>query len=807
MNDSIVEIPPRTIRRYMNYMITAAVIWCVFGTTISGPIFSGLLLALNLSKAQIGFVMSLGLLFLPMQMIGALIQKQFFHRKKFWFVCVFIHYSCFFFIAALTATWMKLPASLALSAFMLLYAASQCSAQLSGAVGSAWTGDLIPPRESTDFWNRRTAMVLLANMVAGIVMGKVVDILGKDERSTYAITMGVGALFGYFSMFSNVIMRDPYPHPVRGESPFKQIREIISSASFRQVTAFFSFQSMAAWVASGFIFVYLQKDMNFSMTSIQILLAIACMVGFFAAFLFRIIGSKYGNKPVLVLCTLLKSVEFVLYAQMLPGNGMLDELGIWFFNHLSVSFGLPPITFQPGLISAIPVFIMGGLVNIGLGSSQMAIITSTGNRKLRSLSIGIFYSMTGIAGFIVSSQSGLLYEYLDTLDVLRNSRYNSFSILAAITALGYFLSVFIIARLREDGAAPTVDVVKTLFSSNPIRSIYHAHLLSQPMNEFHREETLRRAHGSLIANELISDLYSPSSRIRDGALLNIGRMENEVAPELVEEVIKLLDIPELGMQAIAARSLGRLRTESAIPALIRHFDDDDLALAQACLSAASWIGSQEAENSICAILRNPRRRSLWPIAAEALSRIGDHRYVRLVFPLIENERYRVLKLQALISICRLLLPTKSKIHPLFEAEERLPGVEIERLLKQFCNHPIWMATSADRLNFEELITLYDHSDMVGCMERILPPQLALYNIRKPAHAEPGAFLGERFVPGRMRESGLNSDSYPAVSIWLQLKLWALLRYDPGETDRFVFLTALIAAERLVCYRYSHTDEL
>ena len=95
------NIPPRLIRRYMNYMIVAALIWCFFGAVVSGPLQAGLLLSLQLSKAQIGFVMSLSLLFLPMQMIGALLQQRFFHRKRFWFWCILVHYSSFLGIALL----------------------------------------------------------------------------------------------------------------------------------------------------------------------------------------------------------------------------------------------------------------------------------------------------------------------------------------------------------------------------------------------------------------------------------------------------------------------------------------------------------------------------------------------------------------------------------------------------------------------------------------------------------------------------------------------------------------------------------
>lgn len=804
-------IPPRVVRRYLNYMIVAAMIWCFFGASIGGPIFSGLLLALDLTKAQIGFVMSIGLLFLPMQMIGAILQQRFFHRKRFWMICVLVHYSSFLGISLLTACWLKLPASLALMVFMGTYALSQFSAQLSGAVGNAWAGEIIPPRESTAFWNRRSGAVLIASMVAGILMGKMVDILGKDNRSTYAIIMGVGVIFGYLSMFSNLVMRDPDPHPHKDGSPFLQIKSILGNRQFLWVTAFFSFQSMAGWVSSGFIFVYLQRDMSFSMTSIQILSAVSCLVGFASAYFFRIVGSKYGNKPILVLCSILKAGEFVLWGTLRSGNGFLDELGMWAINNISTTFNLGHLSLQPGLIGTLPVFMVGGFVNIGIGSSQMAIITSTGNKRDRSLSIGIFYSLVGISSFLVSSQSGLLYEYFDSLKFIQESSFNSFNVLSLITAVGYFLSVFIISNFREDGSASTTNVMRTIFSSNPVRSVYHAHLLSQPMTEGHRMETLRRAQGALISNELIKDLYSPSSRVRDGALLNVCRLEGKLPPELEAEVIKLIDIPEIGMQAMAARTLGRLRVGSAVPALLRHVDDiGDMALAQACIFSLGLIGDPAAENSLCAVLDNRRCQALWPLAAEALSRLGtgDCRHTRRIFMVLENESYWVLRQQTLISLCRLMLEDHSTAHTLFEAEEKMPGAEVEKRLRGICQHPLWAQLSLPPPSFEAAIGACDHDDYTGALDVVLPAMLSLYNIR-PQHAgmTPAQFLSERFGNGRMRDAGLNHDTYPATNLWLQLKLWAELKYETDGRDRFLLLTALVAGERLLSCRQSFGGEL
>lgn len=76
-----------------------------------------------------------------------------------------------------------------------------------------------------------------------------------------------------------------------------------------------------------------------------------------------------------------------------------------------------------------------------------------------------------------------------------------------------------------------------------------ANLLSQPMSEGHRVEMLNRTAGNLVAGEVLQSLWNPSSRVRDGALLTLSRNSEKAAdPALLAEVIRLLDIPELGMQ-------------------------------------------------------------------------------------------------------------------------------------------------------------------------------------------------------------------------------------------------------------------
>ena len=795
------DIPPRMVRRYMDYFIGSMVVWCIFSAAVNGPMFSGLLNVLELTPPQIGFIMSIWSLCLPLQLIGSLVQQKYFRRKTFWAVSRVIHYSSYLLLALLTAMWTGIPTSTAVTLFVVIFFIVNGTAQLTGAIENAWMGEVIPPRESTAFWNRRNGFAMFAGIVAGLIAGKCADLLGRDQRSTYVIMLSGGVVFGYASMFAMLAMRDrDTSHDLKG-SMLGQIRDVVQNKPFRQIVGFWVCQHIGTCLLNSFYFLYLLRDMKMSMFCVQTLAVCSSLVGLAGAFFFRIVGHRYGNKPVLILCTVMKVFEFILTALWLPDFHLFDDFGNGLLRGLGNLTGLPVPTVPEGVFTVLPAMIVAGFFNVGLAASQMALITSTGPREQRSTSIAIFYAVLGVFGFATMTLSGFAYKYFGMLDWVREAGMTPYTLLALCSALVFALSIFIIARYREDGAAATGTLVRTIFSGNPIRTVYQAHALSQPIGEVSRITKLRRIHSTLISDEVLHGLYSPSSRVRDSALLNISTMEEKASANIVDELIRLLDLPELGLQAMAARTLGRLREKKALPRLIAHFRDNDLALAQACIFAAGLIGEVEAESELRNILSDMRFHGRWPHAAEALSRLGtgDFRYTKDIFKVLANESFWVLRQQTLISLARLMMHDKNAAYVVFDAETRNSGQEIERLLKQISLHPVWKHCLPDeKADFEALINDYDKGDYIGCIHRLLPLELELYGIRPEDPAmTPAEFLSMRFAAGGMREKGLEAPTYAANNLWLQLKLWAELRYDTDGTDRFLLLSVLIAAAELL----------
>ncbi|MDD3119616.1 MAG: MFS transporter, partial [Victivallales bacterium] len=452
----------RMTRKGMDFSILSAVLWSVFYAATTGPVLAGLFLVLKLNNFQIGLVNSMTMLVLPAQVIGAVVQQRYFPRKTFWFWMACSQYSCYMLIFVLMLLWGLIDHHYAVTIFIALFATAQMAAQLGASVWMSWMSDLVPARESNNFWNRRGGLAQVSMMVGAIGVGVMIDQLGRELLSTYVWMYIIGVTFGYLSLFSQSLVPEPAP----GLRPSTQpiiVKMLLTwrNRRFRQLLAFFGLHSLANWLVAPFIFIYLQKTLNFSMTTVQLLVAASSTVSFFSAYAFRVVGGKYGRKPVAMMCAFLKGIEFIGWGSLIPGAS-------WRW--------------------ALPVFMLGGFVNMGLGNATMSLITSVERRKNQSFTIAMFFAVTGLLGFASAGVSGICLDALDGLSWVKSGPFSAFNLLSLVVALGYFSSTLLFLNFHEDGSVSTVRVVKILLSNNPFRSVYHAHVLSRPMPEMTRIE-------------------------------------------------------------------------------------------------------------------------------------------------------------------------------------------------------------------------------------------------------------------------------------------------------------------------------
>jgi MFS family permease len=751
--------------------------WSFFFAATGGPVLAGLLLALNLNNFQIGLVNSMMALFLPFQIVGAVIQQRYFNRKRFWFSMIFSYYSSFVLILLLILIWPGISHAAAVFMLVTMFAVGQMAAQLGTSVWFAWMGDLIPQHESNNFWNRRSGFSQISMVIGALSTGLLIDALGRGQRLTYVLMYAFGAIFGFISLFTQAKVPDPdLTARTNRQSVWLKFRLTWRNQRFRQLLYFFGSHSLAVWIIAPFMFIYLQNTLNLSMTTIQLLTALSCAVGFFSTYAFRVIGKKYGRKPIAIVCAFTKGIEFICWGILAPGSG-------W--------------------IMALPAFILGGFVNIGLATCTFSLITSVEKKKNQSFSIAVFFAVIGLVSFISSFFSGIVYDWIGSLSFLQNHSLSPFNVLALIVAVAFFLSVLLFLNFKEDGAVSAVNVVKNLLSLNPFRAVYHAYMLSCPLEEKSRVETLSKAEGNLIASDLMSDLYNPSSQVRESAVWNIARKGAGADPQLESELIKIMDMPELGLQAAAAKALGQMRSTKASPSLAKYMRGRDISLAQGCIASLGMIGDKTAINEFDALLAIDRFRPIWPAAAEALSKLSGFQHTRKIYRAYAVESNWVLKKQLLIALGNTLTAKKKKAFSIFEEEEKQPGSAIDELLK-FIHGELESTNLSDdekKLlghSFED----FDFDRFAASLEKILAVLLNSLKIlpdeQRFLNVHIDVRLSTFFNPGgQVKHPALLKNEYTSVAVWLLVNLWTELKYSGGNLNRFVFLTALHAVRSLL----------
>ncbi len=785
----------RVIRRSLDSFYTANLLWAVYGICTYGALYTGMLLSLGMSQAQIGLIMAVPLVSLPVQIIGAVLQQRYFNRKRFWVTSLSFHLLTFALLALLVAVWPVLPPATAVPIFAGVLILSYIGFQLHRPMALAWQTEIVPDRDVSVFWNRLTVQALVASVAAGFVMGWVADKLGRDNRMTFVYIVAICLLFGALSL--RVISRvpDPDPDPRTDGGIFKSIMTVLKNSNFRRLSAIFSIQSMSAWLCYAFIFVHLQRNMGFTMLQMQILGAVSCTVSFAAGRLFGIVGKHYGRKPVLLICTLGKIIEFFLWGVMRPGDHWLD-LAV---RQVTTSILGDWATLPTGFASAVPVFILGGFVSVGIASMQLAFMRNIGTKHNQALAISLFLAISGGAGGVVAAMSGWFSNLLATPefgpDGLRQIAgglgLTPFNILALAGAVGYVICAFFIRFLREDGAVPTMHVVRMLLANNPVRGVYHAQSLGNSLTEATRMDILSHARGGLVESELVRGLYSCSSQVRDGTMRNLASIGAEMEAVVAEELVKLLAMPELGLQVEAAKALGRSRYKPALPQLVAFFDNEATNLATASIYAVGLIGDKSVLPDLRRVLELEEALPVEKAqAAESLSRLCNPDDARLIFSAFTQNTNPVLLTQCLVSICR-CMEDGAHVYKFFEAEFRNPGTLTVSLFESIAQR--WQSLNIDTMvdsldggRLHEIATSAISPAIEFCLPCVRSPDLSQTDFLKSQFLENGSFRDER----------LEGSDYVATSLWLQLRLWGYLEYAEGDQDRFVLLTILFLCDRL-----------
>jgi len=536
--------------------------------------------------------------------------------------------------------------------------------------------------------------------------------------------------------------------------------------------------------------------MNVEMKTLQILIAISSAFSFLCAYFFRVVGTKYGRKPVLMLCTGLKAGEFLLWASLIPGNYYLDNLGNAIIAKAGLLMDFAAFTVPVGLLSALPIFLLSGFTTVGIASAQQSLITSQSERKIQGMAIAVMYSSIGLCGAIAGVSSGWVYTFLETVQFL--GVFHPFNVMAMVSALVCASSVLLISQFHEDGAMKARKMVKILLTENPIRQVYQSYVMGQPLSEKSRVSKLQYLRGSMVTQELVADLYSPSSRVREEAIAHLNQLNGKVDEVVVDELLKLATIPELGMRVQAMRALGRLHAAKARTLAENLALSPEAPLAQAAVFTIGMLGRPESRQILYKLLNNGEQYYyLQAAAAEALSRIGNESDAEIIYRAFSSEDNPLLAKQILLALCRIWnVDGKAGAYTVFDSELKEPGETIESQLRSFCNSRSWGNHRLKEPEFEKLMAHFDQNEFsIFGGEIVLQTSKILFSNMTIEQLPNLLNDNEKWHNGT--PSNIENQLRILILMWIDLSSLYTENDDDNEAARAILLTMILGCRNLL----------
>ena len=576
------------VRRALRLWTLEGCVATVQGSLTTGAFQTGFALFLGCSPFWLGALGGIPALAGLVQLLSSYLAQRYGQRKPL--VIWFAFASRLLWVPMLLIPFV-LPRPWWVGTFLLLTLLSALLGNVSAPLWTAWITDLVPDDNRGRYFGRKNMYGGWVGMIVPIVGGYFLDIASRNpawgQAAAYAVIFGAATLFaggslGLASQSPDVPQERAGADGGGWASALAYYRAPFADLNFRRVTAYVVAMVVAQSIAGQFFTAYQIQYLALNFTALQLLAAAAALASLASMPLWGYLADKYGNKPILIICSGLVVVPPLLWVLALP-DGIA---GLWGYDaghrlHLS----LPKLD-----IVVLNTF--AGVGWAGVGLTQFNLIIGASPADKRTVYVSAIAAVSGLAGGLAPVAGGALMEAMAHLafpahGLIRNN-YHVLFILSAVLRVG---ALFLVRPIHEEGSRQAGYVLRQLKASKPVGSFAGIQKLSR----------------------------AGSSQARVQAVESLGRLKTPLA---VEELVRTLDDVSLAVREQSAVALGEIRDPRATIHLVRKLTDPASGISGAAATALGKIGDKTALPSLAAAAQlGPPSRQL--AALEALGRLSD----------------------------------------------------------------------------------------------------------------------------------------------------------------------------------------
>jgi MFS family permease len=425
------------LRRVMARITAAGCLAMVYLELTSATPRTDLLRELKASYQQFGVMEAIPPAMLLLQFVSGMLVHRLRARKPLWIFLLVTERVMAVPFALLPFLFRDLSTDVLIWCMIGCLAIAGASANLGVPLWFSWMSDILPHRTLGEFWARRRRWLQLS--AAGTLAASATFFWffkDVDIRTTYLVVATVGAVAGVVDIL--LFLRIPEPRMEPGPMPgLSLVLAPYRNASFRRFIFFMAYWSFAATFGFAFFRLYMLKQLEMDLWTVQVVFGCHAIGGIFLATTIGRMTDRFGARPVIVLCSFLKSLVVI--------SLFFAQPGFWGLAHLA------------------PMFVLDNVLNTGFFVATNNYMLQHSPRPHRSMYVAAVLATSGLVGAAASFFSGRCLDHFAYMEAdpvhWLGVEWTNFHIIFAISILLRWGAIPVALAIQEPKAEEPGEVL------------------------------------------------------------------------------------------------------------------------------------------------------------------------------------------------------------------------------------------------------------------------------------------------------------------------------------------------------------
>lgn len=435
-----------SLRRSLTLITLGGCLAMVYSTAVSSPAITEFLRDIGANEFDFGLLGGIPLVMLFLQFVGAVIAHRVRRRKPLFVVLTLLSRLLYIPVAIVPLLFPGLRNTETVALIIVLVALGQAMTNFIVPMWFSWMGDLVPEAILNRFWGSRYRWQQMTWTAAYLGVAALTYFAHLPIRTVFPITIAIGCVAGVVDALLFIRVDEP----VNPAEPGQRIRDILVAPlrhpDYRSFVRFSCVWTAVVSLFAPFMQLYFLKVLGLGVWKTTLVWCVYGIGNALTARTWAVAADRYGYRPILVVCMVLKPLVVLGLLLATPGTAL------WL---------------------CAPVFFLDSMLNAGMAIASNGYMLSLAPPRDRSMYVAAITGLAGICGGIATLAAGSFLQTLSGFSITLFGRtWNNFHLLFAICLVLRILCVPLARRIRQPHSASPRDVVEYVRDTAPIRYLF-----------------------------------------------------------------------------------------------------------------------------------------------------------------------------------------------------------------------------------------------------------------------------------------------------------------------------------------------